>query len=103
MALRYNKKVRAFSGLYNLLRIVRCGDVLLYYVYQTVLPIPFVFQCCCTYCVLLQGIEDRNLLAGHLAMFTNNFNLAQDLYLASSRPISALEVFKMCKSAEELS
>uniref|UniRef100_A0A8C2YFK5 WD repeat-containing protein 19 n=1 Tax=Coturnix japonica TaxID=93934 RepID=A0A8C2YFK5_COTJA len=42
----------------------------------------------------IKGIEDRNLLAGHLAMFTNNFNLAQDLYLASSRPISALEMRK---------
>lgn len=30
-------------------------------------------------------------------MFTSNFNLAQDLYLASSRPISALEVLKMSK------
>lgn len=39
-----------------------------------------------------QGIEDQNLLAGHLAMFTNDFNQAQDLYLASSCPIAALEV-----------
>lgn len=49
-----------------------------------------------TYCVFLQGIEDHNLLAGHLAMFTGDFNLAQDLYLASSRPTAALEVFRMC-------
>lgn len=49
-----------------------------------------------TYCVFLQGIEDHNLLAGHLAMFTGDFNLAQDLYLASSRPTAALEVFKTC-------
>ncbi|OXB83779.1 UNVERIFIED_CONTAM: hypothetical protein H355_002991, partial [Colinus virginianus] len=42
----------------------------------------------------IKGIEDHNLLAGHLAMFTGNFNLAQDLYLASSRPISALEMRK---------
>ncbi|CAN2388495.1 WD repeat-containing protein [Pristimantis euphronides] len=40
----------------------------------------------------IKGIEDHNLLAGHLAMFTNDFNLAQDLYLASSNPICALEV-----------
>ncbi|XP_064419402.1 WD repeat-containing protein 19 isoform X2 [Latimeria chalumnae] len=40
----------------------------------------------------LKGIEDHNLLAGHLAMFTNDFNLAQDLYLASSCPIAALEM-----------
>lgn len=44
------------------------------------------------YYVFLQGIEDHNLLAGHLAMFTSDFNLAQDLYLASSCPIAALEV-----------
>ncbi|XP_034967788.2 WD repeat-containing protein 19 isoform X1 [Zootoca vivipara] len=40
----------------------------------------------------IKGIEDHNLLAGHLAMYTNNFNLAQDLYLASSCPIAALEM-----------
>nr|DBA29244.1 TPA: hypothetical protein GDO54_009488 [Pyxicephalus adspersus] len=40
----------------------------------------------------IKGIEDHTLLAGHLAMFTNDFNLAQDLYLASSSPICALEV-----------
>ncbi|XP_073502065.1 WD repeat-containing protein 19 [Phyllobates terribilis] len=40
----------------------------------------------------IKGIEDHNLLAGHLAMFSNDFNLAQDLYLASSSPICALEV-----------
>ncbi|XP_053433508.1 WD repeat-containing protein 19 isoform X3 [Nycticebus coucang] len=40
----------------------------------------------------IKGIEDYNLLAGHLAMFTNDFNLAQDLYLASSCPIAALEM-----------
>lgn len=43
-------------------------------------------------CYLFQGIEDHNLLAGHLAMYTNDFNLAQDLYLASSCPSAALEV-----------
>ncbi|XP_045690432.1 WD repeat-containing protein 19 isoform X2 [Phyllostomus hastatus] len=40
----------------------------------------------------IKGIEDYNLLAGHLAMFTNDFNLAQDLYLASSCPGAALEM-----------
>uniref|UniRef100_A0A8D2J6D3 WD repeat-containing protein 19 n=1 Tax=Varanus komodoensis TaxID=61221 RepID=A0A8D2J6D3_VARKO len=40
----------------------------------------------------IKCIEDHNLLAGHLAMFTNNFNLAQDLYLASSCPAAALEM-----------
>ncbi|EGW09992.1 WD repeat-containing protein 19, partial [Cricetulus griseus] len=40
----------------------------------------------------IKGIEDYNLLAGHLAMFTNDFNLAQDLYLASNCPVAALEM-----------
>ncbi|XP_037103187.1 WD repeat-containing protein 19 [Syngnathus acus] len=40
----------------------------------------------------IQGIEDNNLLAGHLAMFLEDFCLAQDLYLASSCPIAALEM-----------
>ncbi|XP_069781014.1 WD repeat-containing protein 19 isoform X4 [Narcine bancroftii] len=40
----------------------------------------------------IKGLEDHNLLAGHLAMFANEFNLAQDLYLASSCPIAALEM-----------
>ncbi|XP_038608159.1 WD repeat-containing protein 19 isoform X1 [Tachyglossus aculeatus] len=40
----------------------------------------------------VKGIEDHNLLAGHLAMFDNDFSLAQDLYLASSCPIAALEM-----------
>ncbi|XP_076021576.1 WD repeat-containing protein 19 [Genypterus blacodes] len=40
----------------------------------------------------IQGIEDRNLLAGHLAMFLGDYNLAQDLYLSSSSPIAALEM-----------
>ncbi|XP_056442831.1 WD repeat-containing protein 19 [Gadus chalcogrammus] len=40
----------------------------------------------------IQGIEDRNLLAGHLAMFLNDYNLAQDLYLSSSCPVAALEM-----------
>lgn len=52
-----------------------------------------LFYYFCSYYVLLQGIEDHNLLAGHLAMFTSDFNLAQDLYLASSCPVAALEVF----------
>ncbi|NXF19699.1 WDR19 protein, partial [Rhodinocichla rosea] len=42
----------------------------------------------------VKGIEDHNLLAGHLAMFTSDFNLAQDLYLASSCPTAALEMRK---------
>lgn len=41
---------------------------------------------------VLQGIEDMNLRAGHLAMFLGDYNLAQDLYLSSNCPIAALEV-----------
>ena len=41
----------------------------------------------------LQGVDDRNLLAGHLAMFQEDFNQAQDLFLASSKPNTALEVW----------
>uniref|UniRef100_A0A8D3DJB4 WD repeat domain 19 n=1 Tax=Scophthalmus maximus TaxID=52904 RepID=A0A8D3DJB4_SCOMX len=38
------------------------------------------------------GTEDMNLLAGHLAMFLEDFNLAQNLYLSSSCPVAALEM-----------
>ncbi|XP_041788987.1 WD repeat-containing protein 19 [Chelmon rostratus] len=40
----------------------------------------------------IQGIEDMNLRAGHLAMFLGDYNLAQDLYMSSSCPIAALEM-----------
>ncbi|KAF3852119.1 hypothetical protein F7725_005474 [Dissostichus mawsoni] len=40
----------------------------------------------------IQGIEDMNLRAGHLAMFLGDYNLAQDLYLSSGCPIVALEM-----------
>ncbi|CAN9510421.1 unnamed protein product [Ophioblennius macclurei] len=40
----------------------------------------------------IQGIEDMKLLAGHLAMFLDDYNLAQDLYLSSSCPLAALEM-----------
>ena len=40
----------------------------------------------------IRNIEDRNLLSGHVAMFLEDFNTAQDLFLASSRPVAALEV-----------
>uniref|UniRef100_A0A3B5B1S0 WD repeat-containing protein 19 n=1 Tax=Stegastes partitus TaxID=144197 RepID=A0A3B5B1S0_9TELE len=40
----------------------------------------------------IQGIEDKSLLAGHLAMFLGDYNLAQDLYLSSCSPIAALEM-----------
>uniref|UniRef100_A0A1A7WGZ7 WD repeat-containing protein 19 n=1 Tax=Iconisemion striatum TaxID=60296 RepID=A0A1A7WGZ7_9TELE len=40
----------------------------------------------------IQGIEDKNLLAGNLAMFLEEYDQAQDLYLSSSCPITALEM-----------
>ncbi|XP_035492016.2 WD repeat-containing protein 19 isoform X2 [Scophthalmus maximus] len=40
----------------------------------------------------VRGTEDMNLLAGHLAMFLEDFNLAQNLYLSSSCPVAALEM-----------
>uniref|UniRef100_A0A3Q1K7R2 Uncharacterized protein n=1 Tax=Anabas testudineus TaxID=64144 RepID=A0A3Q1K7R2_ANATE len=40
----------------------------------------------------IQGVEDMNLLAGHLAMFLGDYNLSQDLYLSSNSPIAALEM-----------
>lgn len=40
----------------------------------------------------IKAIEDRQLLAGHIAMFHGNFNLAQDLYISSSNPVAALEM-----------
>lgn len=45
-----------------------------------------------------QGTEEMNLLAGHLAMFLEDYNRAQDLYLSSSSPVAALEVcLRLCK------
>uniref|UniRef100_A0A3Q3W5I8 WD repeat domain 19 n=1 Tax=Mola mola TaxID=94237 RepID=A0A3Q3W5I8_MOLML len=40
----------------------------------------------------IQTIDEMNLLAGHLAMFLGDYNLAQDLYLSSSCPVAALEM-----------
>lgn len=42
----------------------------------------------------LQEEEDQNLLAGHLAVLFNDFNLAQDLFLSSSRPTAALQMYR---------
>ncbi len=44
----------------------------------------------------IKDIEDRNLLSGFIAMFLENFNTAQDLFLASSHPSAALEVGPTC-------
>lgn len=36
--------------------------------------------------------EDKNLLAGHILLLFSNYNAAQDLFLSSSRPVTALEM-----------
>jgi len=41
---------------------------------------------------MFQHLEDRNLLSGYIAMYLGEFNLAQDLFLASGKPLAALEV-----------
>jgi WD repeat-containing protein 19 len=40
----------------------------------------------------LRGVEDRKLLAGHIALLYDDYQRAQDLFLASGRPIAALEM-----------
>ncbi|XP_019617748.1 PREDICTED: WD repeat-containing protein 19-like [Branchiostoma belcheri] len=40
----------------------------------------------------IKNTEDENLLAGHVAMFLEDFNTAQELYLASSTPVAALDM-----------
>ncbi|XP_064636625.1 WD repeat-containing protein 19-like isoform X3 [Lineus longissimus] len=42
--------------------------------------------------IKIKDIEDRNLLSGFIAMFMEDFNLAQDLFLASGTPVAALEM-----------
>lgn len=40
----------------------------------------------------VKDLEDKNLLAGYIAMFLKDFSLAQDLFLLSGTPIAALEM-----------
>ncbi|XP_041357231.1 WD repeat-containing protein 19-like isoform X2 [Gigantopelta aegis] len=40
----------------------------------------------------VKALEDKNLLSGYIAMFLSEFNVAQDLFLASSYPLAALEM-----------
>ncbi|KAM9841106.1 WD repeat-containing protein 19-like [Aulostomus maculatus] len=40
----------------------------------------------------IRGIKENKLLAGHLAVFLGEYNLAQDHYLSSSCPLAALEM-----------
>jgi len=40
----------------------------------------------------LKQYEDKNLLAGHIALLFMDYGMAQDLFLSSSRPKSALEM-----------
>jgi WD repeat-containing protein 19 len=42
----------------------------------------------------LQNIEDKCLLAGHISLLFSDYQRAQDLFLASSRPVTALEMRK---------
>jgi WD repeat-containing protein 19 len=40
----------------------------------------------------IQNIEDQKLLSGHIAMFLQEFDMAQDWYLKSSQPVAALQM-----------
>ena len=40
----------------------------------------------------LVGVEDKKLLAGHIALLYDDYQRAQDLFLASARPLAALEM-----------
>ena len=40
----------------------------------------------------LRGVEDKKLLAGHIALLYDDYQRAQDLFLASGRPVAALEM-----------
>lgn len=40
----------------------------------------------------IQDTEDKNLLAGYVAMFLDEYNTAQDLFLGSAYPLAALEM-----------
>lgn len=40
----------------------------------------------------IQDTEDKNLLAGYVAMFLDDYNTAQDLFLGSTYPLAALEM-----------
>jgi WD repeat-containing protein 19 len=37
-------------------------------------------------------VEDKNLLAGNIALLFGDYQTAQDLFLSSSRPVAALEM-----------
>ena len=40
----------------------------------------------------IKSIEDKNLLAGNIAMFLEEFSIAQELFLASAHPVAALDM-----------
>lgn len=42
--------------------------------------------------IKIRSVEDQNLLAGYISMFLQDFNVAQDKFLASSYPLAALEM-----------
>lgn len=41
---------------------------------------------------LLQHVEDKSLLKGHIAMILGDYDKAQEMFLASAEPTAALEV-----------
>lgn len=44
------------------------------------------------YIHVMQDIEDRNLLMGHICQLTGSFDQAQEYFLASANPVMALEM-----------
>jgi hypothetical protein len=79
VAIRAYQQVKNISMVYSLHQI-KVG----------INEIPFNF--CIISCCGMQHIEDRNLLVGYIAMFLAMHDNAQELFLASSHPIAALEV-----------
>ena len=51
-----------------------------------------IFLVCLSVTPFLQHVEDKSLLNGHIAMILSEYDKAQDLFLASPEPNTALEV-----------
>ena len=49
----------------------------------------------------LLNIEDKNLLSGHISLLYMDFDIAQELFLSSSRPVTALEMRRDLHQWEE--
>ena len=52
----------------------------------------FSILSCLSVTAFLQHVEDKSLLNGHIAMILSEYDKAQDLFLASPEPNTALEV-----------